>query len=241
MLKALIFDFDGLILDTETPDYEAWRDIYQEFDQHLSIETWGQIVGGCAASDFLPVPHLQTLTGRDLTSFNLADRASGQSLALIHTRPPLPGVLNLLNEARAAELRLAVASSSTRDWVEGHLTRLGLLAHFDAIRCREDVRQTKPQPELFLSALAALGVSPQEAVVFEDSPNGVLAARRAGIFVVAIPNPLTEHLNIQGEDLRLNSLADLNLDDLLDTFNKDIKPQTSTRISRKDGIYTDFP
>jgi len=215
MLKALIFDFDGLILDTETPEYETWRQVYQEFDQDLSPDMWGQIVGGSGASDFHPVTHLESLTGRDLSPLNLSRRVAEASLARIHTQPPLPGVLNLLDAARAAHLQLAIASSSPREWVEGHLTRLGLLSRFEALRCREDVKKTKPEPDLYLSALEALGVSPKEACVFEDSPNGVLAARRAGIPVIAVPNLLTERLNIQGETRRLKSLADLDLKDLL--------------------------
>jgi HAD superfamily hydrolase (TIGR01509 family) len=214
MLKALIFDFDGLILDTETPEYETWRAVYREFGQDLPPETWGQIVGGTAASDFLPVPHLETLTRRDLTPLNLTARVAEQSLARIYAQPPLPGVLSLLDEARAAGLGLAVASSSPREWVEGHLCRLGLLERFHLLRCRDDVRCTKPAPELFLSALEVLGVGPGEAVIFEDSPNGVLAARRAGIFVVAVPNPMTERLDIPDANLRLRSLADLSLADL---------------------------
>jgi HAD superfamily hydrolase (TIGR01509 family) len=215
MLKALIFDFDGLILDTETPEYETWRQVYQEFDQDLSPDMWGQIVGGSGASDFHPVTHLESLTARDLSPLNLSRRVAEASLARIHTQLPLPGVLNLLDAARAAHLQLAIASSSPREWVEGHLTRLGLLSRFEALRCREDVKKTKPEPDLYLSALEALRVSPKEACVFEDSPNGVLAARRAGIPVIAVPNLLTERLNIQGETRRLKSLADLDLKDLL--------------------------
>jgi len=215
MLKALIFDFDGLILDTETPEYHAWRAIYREFGQDLSADTWGQIVGGNAASDFDPVTHLEALTGQNLSALGLPRRVLEQSLAQIHSQPPMPGVLDLLDAARDAGLGLAVASSSKRDWVEGHLTRLGLLDRFQAVRCREDVGRTKPGPELYLSALEALGVSPKEACAFEDSPNGVLAACRAGIPVIAVPNPLTARLNITGETLRLKSLADLKLDEIL--------------------------
>jgi HAD superfamily hydrolase (TIGR01509 family) len=215
MIKALIFDFDGLILDTETPEYEAWRDIYREFDQVLDLETWGQIVGGMAASDFRPLPHLQTLTGRDLTPLNLAARASERNLASIAALPPLPGVLAMLRAARHQGLKLAVASSSPHRWVDGHLARLGLADFFEVVRCADDVSRTKPEPELYLSALDALGVSPLEAIAFEDSPHGVTAARCAGMFVVAIPNQVTAQLNIVGENLCLGSLAELSLEALL--------------------------
>jgi HAD superfamily hydrolase (TIGR01509 family) len=215
MIKALIFDFDGLILDTETPEFEVWRDVYREFGQDLSIETWGQIVGGMDASSFRPLPYLQTLTGRDLTPLGLSARAVEQSRARIVALPPLRGVLATLRAARRLGLRLAVASSSTHRWVDEHLARLGLTHFFEAVKCSDDVARTKPEPELYLSALDALGVSALEAVAFEDSPNGVTAARRAGLLVVAIPNPVTAQLTFEGESLRLHSMTDLSLKALL--------------------------
>ena len=215
MIKALIFDFDGLILDTETPEFEAWREIYREFDQDLSMEMWGQIVGGAAASSFRPYPYLQTLLGRDLSPLNLGARAAEQSLARIVALPPLPGVLDMLTAAQNAGLRLAVASSSKHRWVDGHLERLGLHSFFESVHCAEDVAHTKPQPDLYLAALNALKVSPHEAIAFEDSPNGVRAARSAGLFVVAIPNPVTAQLTFNNESLRVHSMAELSLLQLL--------------------------
>ena len=215
MIKALIFDFDGLILDTETPEFEVWREIYQEFGQDLSVEMWGQTVGGSAASDFDTFTHLESLLKRDLSPLNLGRRAEEKKLARILAQPPLPGVLQMLNAAQRTGLRLAVASSSRHRWVDGHLARLRLDHFFETVRCADDVARTKPQPDLYLSALDALQVSPLEAIAFEDSPNGVRAARSAGIFVVAIPNPVTAQLTFTGESLRLASMADLTLGELL--------------------------
>jgi HAD superfamily hydrolase (TIGR01509 family) len=215
MIKALIFDFDGLIIDTETPELLAWQEIYREHGQVLSARTWGQIVGGSAASDFEPVAHLAALTGDELDFPRLKDRVREQSLALINRQPPLPGVQDYLEDGRRLGLGLAIASSSAYDWVDGHLRRLGLFHYFDTIKAREDVLHTKPEPDLFLSALSALGAQPNQAIVFEDSPNGVTAAKRAGIFVVAVPNPLTAQLKFEGEDLRLASLTESPLESLL--------------------------
>lgn len=215
MIKALIFDFDGLILDTETPELLAWQEIYREHGQELSARTWGQIVGGSAASDFEPVAHLAALTGEELDSPQLYNRVREQSLALINRQPPLPGVQDYLEDGRRLGLGLAIASSSAHDWVDGHLRRLGLFHYFDTVRAREDVLRTKPEPDLFLSALSALAARPDQAVVFEDSPNGVAAAKRAGIFVVVVPNPLTAQLKFEGEDMRLASLAERPLEGLL--------------------------
>ena len=125
MIKALIFDFDGLILDTETPEFEVWRDVYREFGQDLSIETWGQIVGGMDASSFRPLPYLQTLTGRDLTPLGLSARAVEQSCARIVAQPPLPGVLatlrgDLFRHLQRLQLlparRIAGSISISRAW-----------------------------------------------------------------------------------------------------------------------------
>jgi len=221
LIKALIFDFDGLIIDTETPEYEVWRDIYREYGQDLALETWGQIVGGLAASDFRPLPYLQALTGRDLAGFDLPERAHERNFVRIAAQPPLPGVVEMLEAGRAKGLKLAVASSSPHRWVDGHLARLGLGHFFEAVQCAEDVASTKPEPDLYLSALRALEVGPLEALAFEDSPHGVTAARRAGIFVVAIPNKVTAQLMIAGESLRLGSLADISLDELLGKLGQD--------------------
>ena len=215
MITALIFDFDGLIVDSETPDFDAWREIYAEFGHDLKMETWGQNVGGMAASTFRPYPYLESLTGRNLSSLNLSARATEQAMARILSLPPLPGVLEMLTTAKQAGLRLAVASSSPHRWVDGHLARLGLDHFFDAVRCADDVARTKPEPDLYLSALDALKVSADQAIAFEDSPNGVRAARSAGLFVVAIPNPVTAQLTLVGESMRVSSMAELTLAQLL--------------------------
>ncbi len=217
MIKALIFDFDGLVLDTETPEMLAWQSVYTQHGHTLHPETWGQIVGGSGASDFHPMTHLETLVGRPLDRPALESRASSQSLQTIHASAPLPGVPDYLTRARRLGLGLAVASSSPHSWVNGHLARLGLLDRFDKIICREDVPpgRTKPHPDLFLCALAALNTRAEEAIVFEDSPNGVKAARAAGIFVVAVPNPMTMQLDFDSPNLRLASLSDMPLTDVL--------------------------
>jgi HAD superfamily hydrolase (TIGR01509 family) len=215
MIKALIFDFDGLILDTETPEYQAWQNLYAEFNQTLRLEAWGQIVGGTAASDFHPLTHLEALTGRSLAALGLQQRVEAESMRMILAAKPRPGVLETLEAAQRLGLRLAVASSSPHSWVDTHLKRLGLFEHFATIQAREDVARTKPEPELFLVAQTRLGVSPHECLVFEDSPNGVLAANRAAMRVVAIPNPVTQSLPFPPASLTLKQMSELPLEEIL--------------------------
>jgi HAD superfamily hydrolase (TIGR01509 family) len=217
MIKALIFDFDGLILDTETPDYQVWQSIYREHGFELPGDEWGKIVGGWGISSFDAAEHLSLLSQGLLDSASLRDRHRSESHTLIHSQPILPGVMDYIHEAKRLNLKLAIASSSPHSWVDTHAKRLGVFDYFDKVICADDVApgKTKPNPDLFLLALDRLQVQKDAAVVFEDSPNGVKAAKSAGIFVVAVPNPVTSLLTIDGANLTVRSLTDLYLHELL--------------------------
>jgi HAD superfamily hydrolase (TIGR01509 family) len=216
-IKALIFDFDGLILDTETPDYVAWKEIYQEHGFELPHEEWGKIVGGYGFSNFDAAEHLAFLSQGQLDSVTLRARHQLEASAAIARAAVLPGVLDHIHEAKRLGLKLAIASSSPHSWVDTHAKRLGIFHYFDQVICADDVGvgRTKPNPDLFLLALNQLQIQNNEAMVFEDSPNGVLAANRAGIFVVAVPNPVTALLAIKGANLITPSLSELPLITLL--------------------------
>ena len=218
-LQALVFDFDGTILDTETPEFEAWCRVYADHGcdpDVLPLDRWADSIGrGPEQAKFDPHTHLETHLGRTLERDALRLHRRGYYLAAIERLPPRPGVEAYLREGRARGLRLAVASSSDRAWVTGHLRRLGLLDYFNTIRTCEDVTRTKPDPELYLSAVAALGVEAAQTIAFEDSPNGVRAAVAAGVVCVATPNPLTAPLDFTHAHLRVDNLAALPLADLL--------------------------
>lgn len=215
MIKALLFDFDGLILETEGPIYEAWLEVYQSYGLHLPLSLWATIIG--TNGDFFnPYRYLEEQLGAPVEWDEIDLKRIEREEELILKQPLMPGVLDYLDGARRMGLKTAVASSSSIDWIEGHLARLGILERFDCIRTRDNVKNTKPDPELFLSALACLGVGPEQAIVFEDSPNGVLAARKANIFSVAVPNKLTGQLSLDMADMCLPSLAIMPLETLLE-------------------------
>jgi HAD superfamily hydrolase (TIGR01509 family) len=220
-IKALLFDFDGLILDTETPEFQVWQAIYREYGQEFPVEQWGQIVGGGGEPHFNAAGHLVELVGGEVDADLLRARHKSESEALVLQQTVLPGVVDYLDDAKRIGLRLAVASSSPHSWVDSHLARLGLADRFDVIICGDDVPpgRTKPHPDLFLKALDAVSAKADEAVVFEDSPNGVKAARQAGIYVVSVPNPMTAMLKADGASLRLSSLVNMSLKELLLTVN----------------------
>jgi HAD superfamily hydrolase (TIGR01509 family) len=216
MLKALIFDFDGLILDTETPEVTVWQNIYKEYGFELPVHEWEKTVGGYGISTFNAAEHLALLSAGKVDSVSSNLRYRQESDAIIHASDILPGVMDLIHAAKSNGLKVAIGSSSPHSWVDSHTKRLGMYDLFDCIICQDDVDKgkTKPHPDIYLKVLEQLEVQNHEAIVFEDSPNGVLASRRAGIFVVAVPNGLTKQMNVQG-DLTVSSLAELTLQDLM--------------------------
>jgi len=221
MLEALIFDFDGLILDTETPEVLVWQAIYREHGFELPVEEWEKTVGGFGLSNFDAAENLAILSSGRLDSVSLRARYRREADAIIHASPVLPGVVDLIEDAKRAGLKVAIGSSSRHSWVDTHLSRLEIMAYFDHVICQDDVLpgRTKPHPDIFLKALDQLTVKKDAAVIFEDSLNGVLAARRAGIFVVAVPNPLTAKMGVTG-DMTIPSLAELSLSALSESFFK---------------------
>ncbi len=214
MIRALIFDFDGIILDTEEPVYRSWLAVYAAHGVELPFERWVQIVGSTTVG-FHPQRHLEERLGRPLPQ-EVLDRRIGRRTEMILANDVLPGVVRHLDEARARGLKLGVASSSTTEWVSGHLARLGILERFQCIRCRDDVEHVKPEPDLYVAVLDCVGVAPPEAIAIEDSPNGITAAKRAGVRCVAIPNTITARLDLTHADLVLGSLAEVTLAQLLE-------------------------
>lgn len=213
-IQALVFDFDGLILDTETTDFQSWQEVFAAHGCELELEVWADCIGR-PAGHFDPFEHLERLSGRPIDRDRVRGQRSARLRELNSLQPILPGVLDYLRQARGLGLKVGLASSSDRAWVHGHLGRLGLLHYFDTTKCVEDTGAHKPDPGPYLAVLAALGVPPTRAVAFEDSPHGVAAAKAAGMWCVAVPNPVTRRLGLDHADCLLDSLASLPLSALL--------------------------
>jgi HAD superfamily hydrolase (TIGR01509 family) len=210
-IRGLVFDFDGLILDTELASRAGWELLYRQHGHELPAELWATLVGTTHAP-WDPMTHLEDLVGEPLERDALNERRYAHELALIEAEELRPGIAEYLATARQHGLRRAIVSSSSRRWVEMHLERLEEAVGWDAICTADgDPTRAKPAPTLYLEALEQLDVTAGEAVAFEDSPNGVLAAKAAGVFCVAVPNEVTRDLGLAeaGADIVLDSLADL--------------------------------
>ena len=219
MIRGLIFDFDGLILDTELPGVQCWQEIYHEHGCVFPVSEYANSIGTLPRI-FNVYDHLEAQCGRPIDRDALQQRRFQRSLEIIVQQPVLPGVKEHLQAAKRYGLRLGVASSSSRAWVAGHLERLALLPYFDHLSCGDTVAITKPHPELYHNILDSLQLDPHEAIAFEDSPHGVTAAKAAGIFCVAVPNQVTRHLAFDHADLRLPSLAEITFEELVTTIDK---------------------
>ncbi|MBC8103225.1 MAG: HAD-IA family hydrolase [Cytophagales bacterium] len=216
-IQALIFDFDGTILDTETPEFESWRDVYADHGCELPRLLWENTIGrGKDQITFDPHTYLLERSEKPVDADRIRVWRRERFAQRLAAEPLRAGVLAILLEAKAMGLKLGIASSSDRAWVEGHLKRFEILSFFDATCCADDVSRTKPDPELYRTALARLGAAAAEAIAVEDSPNGLLAAKRAEIFCVAVPNPMTRNLIFDTPDLVLDSLEERSLAALLE-------------------------
>ncbi|MCR2804181.1 HAD family hydrolase [Paenibacillus soyae] len=216
MIKAIIFDFDGTILDTETPWYYVFRDAYREHGVELPLELYAECVGTHNGT-FNPYDYLITEKGLPIDKEAFKARIHRDHMELLSKQAVREGIIHYLDSARSAGLRIGLASSSDRNWIHTHLELLGIGHYFETIKTSDDVKNVKPDPELYLQALDALGVKPEEAVAIEDSPNGARAAAAAGMGCIVVPNELTRLLPFDPEAgyIHAESLSHIDFEDLI--------------------------
>ncbi|WP_205169924.1 HAD family hydrolase [Bacillus pakistanensis] len=212
-MKAVIFDFDGLIIDTESLWFEVFRDITLEYGGELTLTDYSSTIGTTSESLY---QHIEKITNekynQDEFEMKTNERYDLKKGELILRE----GVLDYIETASNNGLKMALATSSSRKWVEGFLTKFKLIQYFDVIRTKDDVKKVKPDPELYLQATKALGVDSSEVIVFEDSKNGLTAALAAGLACVMVPNAVTRHLEFEGHAFTLNSMSDMSFDQVIE-------------------------
>lgn len=210
-IRAVIFDLDGLIVDSETPEYLAWQAVHARHGWPFPVSSWRRNIGR-NDSPFDP-----------LARFREADSPMAPDAARAlwddhHARlqpdflTPLPGVVPLLERIRARGLRTAVASSSRLARVRELLDRLDLAAQFDAVAGGDEVPQAKPAPDVYRLAARRLAVAEPACLALEDSESGVRAAKAAGMWCIAVPSELTRGMDFSAADLVVTSLLELSVE-----------------------------
>lgn len=218
VIKAIVFDFDGLIIDTETPWYFAYKEVFKEYGVDLSMEVWGACVG-TTFDAFNPFDYLAQESGQVVDQDAIVDKTRAIFKEIMKDQGLRPGVVNYLHKARELDLKIGLASSSNRKWIDSYLESHNLAHYFDSINTADDVEKVKPDPALYIRAMASLNVKGHETLTFEDSLNGLNAAKAAGAYCVIVPNSVTSFMNFEHEDLRISSMDEVELTDILARFN----------------------
>ncbi|MDV2685192.1 HAD family hydrolase [Alkalihalophilus lindianensis] len=217
-MKGIIFDFDGLIFDTETPLYEAYQQLFKEYNAELPLEKFAQIVG-TGLDEFHPYRYLEELIGQPVLDEDLDLKIEEYRMEVLGDADLRKGVRDYLDQAKQLELKIALASSSERSWIDRWLAHHKIDHYFSIIRTKDDVHKIKPDPELYEQAVKGLGLKKEDVLVFEDSLNGLTAARRAGLSCVIVPNPITSQLPFEDYQYRLTSMEDIGLVELIRNLN----------------------
>jgi HAD superfamily hydrolase (TIGR01509 family) len=210
--RALVFDFDGTLADTESAVLRAWQEVFREHGTELPMDAWYAVIGTQHTTPAMFALLAEHAPGIDPEAMRPHTRA--RVFELLETLGPREGVPAYLETAKDLGLVLAVASSSSGAWVNPHLERLGLDRYFDAV-LTGDRHKAKPDPDLYLAALDALGTAATETIAFEDTPHGVTAAKAAGLTCVAVPNAITASLDFGQADVVLPSFTAKPLEALL--------------------------
>ncbi|QYK52397.1 MAG: HAD-IA family hydrolase [Fimbriimonadaceae bacterium] len=208
MLGGVVFDFDGLILDTETPEFHAWGSVFSHYGVTLEMHEWAKCVGGGNPPWRVDQHLLALVPSVDLKLVHKQVHEIRDAILIdLELQPGALAVFALLEELNVP---FGIASSSRSLWVEGFLANHGLRHKFSVIKTWDMVGAKKPDPRLYLAACEALQIAPENSIAFEDSPNGILAAKRAGMTAIAVPNPITKNFDLSGADVQLTTLEEVN-------------------------------
>lgn len=222
MIKAIIFDFDGTIIDTETAWYVAFRDAYKQHGVELTLEKYSECLGTSLHS-FNPYTYLSTHHNIELDLDEFREAIQAKHTELMAKETIRLGILNYLKAAKAAGLKIGLATSSHMDWVEKYVDQLGISEYFESYSTADDVENVKPDPAVYLHALEQLGVEASETIAIEDSPNGARAAVKAGIHTVVVKNTITKQLPFSTGHHTIETLEGYELNELIESILQKVK------------------
>jgi beta-phosphoglucomutase family hydrolase len=210
MLRAVIFDMDGLMIDTERLHHESFKTVLEQHGITPVPNAMGVIhTSGISAE--ANWEHFKKEYALDADTEELTKAKNDAHLKLLKTKvEAMPGLLGLLKNLKANGYKVGIASSSIREHIDLVTDRLGIGGFFDAITSGDEVTNGKPAPDIFLKAATKLGAKPAECVVLEDAMNGMRAGKAAGMFVIVVPNEFTKNEDFGMADLIVSSLADVN-------------------------------
>ena len=215
-IKAVILDLDGVIISSKVAEYESWRRVFQVLNCKLTLSKWIRIIDN-PRGEFDPARIVikECAYGNELDIHNIRTLRYNLYEALRKTLTPLPGVMKLIKECTERGLLLGLASNGLHEKIDYYLARLKIMNSFKSIKCRDDVKNTKPEPDLYLEVLKDLSIKSSEAIAFEDSPPGITAAKAAHLYCIAVPNKITKYLDLRKADRICKSLKYFSISDFV--------------------------
>jgi HAD superfamily hydrolase (TIGR01509 family) len=216
-IKGIVFDFDGLIIDTETPELKAWQELFESYGIDFPFQDYVQNIG-MTYDDASAIQILEERLGQKLDQKAVFQEFKRRKVALIDEEPLCDGIMDYLESAREMGIKVGLASSAKLEWVGYHIKRKAIEPYFDVVYTVEDASAPKPDPALYTMTVETFGLHPNEVIALEDSFNGIQSAKAAGLYAVAVPNPVTSVFDFSAADLILESLTDISLPDLMQKF-----------------------
>lgn len=202
-IKGLIFDMDGLMVDTESLYFEAEKELARRFGREVKEETLARMMGRKPLESL--IIFAQELHLEETPENLLAMRTALMREKLRSHLRPRPGLYTIIY-IFSGRLKLAIATGAQQEFLDFIVDRLGLRDKFEVLQASDEIKEGKPHPEIYLLTCQKLGLRPQECIVLEDSANGVLAAKRAGCYVIAIPSPQAKGQDFSQADFIANDL-----------------------------------
>jgi HAD superfamily hydrolase (TIGR01509 family) len=217
-IRALVFDFDGLTVDSAAAEQQAWRDIYHACGTRVQFDDWNDAGAPTPLSslDRDPCDQLERQLGERVDRAQVRRQVAQRKEEILANEAPLPGVRDFIDRAGELGLMLGIASQTNRGRVEEHLHRLSLGERFDAIRCAQDVSSAMPDSALYVSVCDALDVRPADSIAVQSSPRGIRSAKGAGLYCISVPDRVTGSVSMDKADLVLVSLATVTLDEVVE-------------------------
>lgn len=213
MIKAIVFDFDGLILDTEFVLYEVFCDLLKDHSADLSIAEYASFIGTDSEELYA---FIESHVKGKMTKQEIIEESHRIHKEKLMSPIAREGVHDYLQEAKKLGLKIGLASSSNREWVTHFLQELKIIDYFDVIQTSDDVEKVKPDPTLYSNVINKMNITPSEAIAFEDSANGAKAAISAGLKCVIVPNAVSENLVFENYQLRLSNMKEKSLNEVID-------------------------
>lgn len=209
MLKAVIFDMDGVIIDSEPFHLIICREIFKNLSIPFCEEEYNSYIGVSNTSMWTTLKDKYGLK-ETVDELSMFQTNAGMKYIKENEIEPIPGILDLLDELGGSGIKIALASSSSMEGIKMVLEKFKITQYFQAVVSGEDLERGKPAPDIFLKAAGMLQVEPEYCTVIEDSHNGVTAAKAAGMKCVGYQNPSSGDQDLRAADLILNSLKGLN-------------------------------